>query len=360
MTTRSSLEAPRSATTGRVPPPQPVANAEASFAEFGLLGESACFRSALELVRRFAETTAHVLIQGETGTGKELVARAIHYLGPRRYKPFVAINCGALPDNLVENELFGHARGAFTDARDSQPGVIAEADGGTLFLDEIECLSHKGQVALLRFLQDGHYRPLGGRGMVQADVRVVAASNREFDEMVREGSFRQDLLYRLAIMSVSLPPLRARGNDVLLLVDHFLRRFARSYGRPRPVVDAESRRQALAYAWPGNIRELENAVHRQFLLADGGNLRLELAPQPDAPMPASTAAGVEGLADMDMKTAKAAVIERFERDYLEQLITATGGNVSAAAQRAGKERRAFGKLLKKYGIERERFGRRRA
>src|SRR5690606_6583209 len=125
-------------------------------------------------------------------------------------------------------------------------------------------------------------------------------------------------------------------------------RFARSYGRPRPVVDAESRRQALAYSWPGNIRELENAVHRQFLLADGGNLRLELAPQPDAPMPASTAAGVEGLADMDMKTAKAAVIERFERDYLEQLITATGGNVSAAAQRAGKERRAFGKLLKKY------------
>ncbi|MCA9317950.1 MAG: sigma-54-dependent Fis family transcriptional regulator, partial [Planctomycetes bacterium] len=177
---------------------------------------------------------------------------------------------------------------------------------------------------------------------------------------VREGSFRQDLLYRLAIMSVSLPPLRARGDDVLLLVDHFLRRFARSYGRPRPVVDAESRRQALAYSWPGNIRELENAVHRQFLLADGGNLRLELAPQPDAPMPASTAAGVEGLADMDMKTAKAAVIERFERDYLEQLITATGGNVSAAAQRAGKERRAFGKLLKKYGIERERFGRRRA
>ena len=358
MTTRSSLEAPQSTTTGRLPPPQPVA--DASLAEFGLLGESACFLSALELVRRFAETTAHVLIQGETGTGKELVARAIHYLGPRRYKPFVAINCGALPDNLVENELFGHARGAFTDARDSQPGVIAEADGGTLFLDEIECLSHKGQVALLRFLQDGHYRPLSRRGMVQANVRGVTASNREFDEMVREGSFRQDLLYRLAIMSVSLPPLRARGNDVLLLVDHFLRRFARSYGRPRPVVDAESRRQALAYSWPGNIRELENAVHRQFLLADGGNLRLELAPQPDAPMPASTAAGVEGLADMDMKTAKAAVIERFERDYLEQLITATGGNVSAAAQRAGKERRAFGKLLKKYGIERERFGRRRA
>ncbi len=357
MTTRSSIEAPGSTTAVRVPPP-PMA--DTSFAEFGLLGESARFLSALELVRRFAATTAHVLIQGETGTGKELVARAIHYLGPRRYKPFVAINCGALPDNLVENELFGHARGAFTDARERQPGVIAEADGGTLFLDEIECLSHKGQVALLRFLQDGHYRPLGGRGMLQADVRVVAASNREFDEMVREGSFRQDLLYRLAIMSVSLPPLRARGDDVLLLIDHFLRCFARSYGRPRPVLDAESRRQALAYAWPGNIRELENIVHRQFLLADGGSLRLELAPRFAAAEPAAAQVGVEGLADMDMKTAKATVIERFERDYLEQLIAATGGNVSAAAQRAGKERRAFGKLLKKYGIARERFGHRRA
>lgn len=212
-------------------------------------------------------------------------------------------------------------------------------------------------MALLRFLQDGNYRPLGGRGMLQADVRVVAASNREFDEMVREGSFRQDLMYRLAIMSVSLPPLRARGEDVLLLIDHFLERFARNYGRPRPVMDAESRRRALAYAWPGNIRELENVVHRQFLLADGGCVKLALAPVPElAAAPGTVVPDASGaLADMDMKTAKAAVIERFERDYLVQIIAATGGNVSAAAQRAGKERRAFGKLLKKYGIDRERY-----
>ncbi len=320
---------------------------------FGLLGSAPCFAAAMNLVRRYAQTSAHVLIQGETGTGKELVARAVHYLGPRRYKPFVPINCGALPDNLVENELFGHARGAFTDARESQPGVVGEADGGTLFLDEIECLSHKGQVALLRFLQDGHYRPLGGRSLVQADVRVIAASNRDFEAMVQEGSFRQDLLYRLAIMAVTLPPLRARGGDVLQLIEHFVQRFARSYARTAPVLDEHSRRQALAYAWPGNIRELENVVHRQFLLADGGTLHLDLGVD-DRPRPAPGPAA-EDLAELDMKSAKAAVIARFERDYLEQLIAATGGNVSAAAQRAGKERRAFGKLLKKYGIERDRY-----
>ncbi len=321
--------------------------------DFGLLGSAPCFMAAMDLVRRYAGTSAHVLIQGETGTGKELAARAIHYLGPRRYKPFVPINCGALPDNLVENELFGHARGAFTDARESQPGVVGDAHGGTLFLDEIECLSHKGQAALLRFLQDGHYRPLGARSLVQADVRVVAASNRDFEAMVQEGSFREDLFYRLAIMSITLPPLRARGADVLQLIEHFLQRFARMYERPVPVLDDRARQQALAYAWPGNIRELENVVHRQFLLADGGPLRLELGVGDGAR--SDPAADAEGLADMDMKTAKAAVIARFERDYLEQLIAATGGNVSAAAQRAGKERRAFGKLLKKYGIERDRY-----
>ena len=326
----------------------------AELGDFGLLGRAPCFAAAMDLVRRYAGTSAHVLIQGETGTGKELAARAMHYLGPRRYKPFVPINCGALPDNLVENELFGHARGAFTDARESQPGVVGDADGGTLFLDEIECLSHKGQVALLRFLQDGHYRPLGGRSLVQADVRVIAASNRDFEAMVQEGSFRQDLFYRLAIMSVTLPPLRTRGEDVLQLIEHFLQRFARLYERPAPVLDDRARHQALAYAWPGNIRELENVVHRQFLLADGGALRLELGVE-DCAHSGTTGAAAEGLADMDMKTAKATVIARFERDYLEQLIAATGGNVSAAAQRAGKERRAFGKLLKKYGIERNRY-----
>lgn len=324
---------------------------------FGLLGRSPAFTAAMKLMRRFAQTSAHVLIQGETGTGKELVARAIHYLGDRRYKPFVPVNCGALPDNLMENELFGHARGAFTDARESRRGLIGSAEGGTLFLDEIECLSLKGQVALLRFLQDGHYRQLGGHGDVRADVRVIAASNQDFGELMRSGQVRQDLYYRLAIMAVDLPPLRRRGSDILLLIDYFLARFARNYGRPVPRLDAASASAALAHPWPGNVRELENVIHRQFLLAEGGVVRLETP----AELPLTVTGGDAhtgwkiDFASRDMKLAKAEVIARFERDYLEQAIALTRGNVSLAAQHAGKERRAFGKLLKKYGIDRNRF-----
>ena len=311
----------------------------------------------MKLMRRFSETSAHVLIQGETGTGKELVARAIHYLGDRRYKPFVPVNCGALPDNLMENELFGHARGAFTDARENQRGLIGSAEGGTLFLDEIECLSLKGQVALLRFLQDGHYRQLGGHSDVRADVRVIAASNQDFCELVRSGQFRQDLYYRLAIMAVDLPPLRQRGSDILLLIDHFLARFAREYSRPVPRLDPASASAALARPWPGNVRELENVIHRQFLLADGDVVRLDAAAETSASPPGSGAHQGWNIdfTSMDMKLAKAEVIARFERDYLEQAIALSRGNVSLAAQHAGKERRAFGKLLKKYGIDRNRF-----
>ena len=320
----------------------------------GLLGRSPVFAEALRLTRRFAETSAHVLVQGETGTGKELVARALHYLGDRRFKPFVPVNCGALPDNLMENELFGHGRGAFTDARERQRGLIASAEGGTLFLDEIECLSLKGQVALLRFLQDGRYRPLGGHEELRADVRVIAASNQDLGELVRGGRLRHDLYYRLAIMAIELPPLRRRGGDVLLLIEHFLARFAHEYGRPQPRLSEAAKAAALAHDWPGNVRELENVVHRQFLLAEAGVVSLA----PPAVAGAGGARGQERRIDfsgMDMKLAKAEVIARFERDYLEQAIALTRGNVSLAAQHAGKERRAFGKLLKKYGIDRSRF-----
>ncbi len=332
----------------------------AGLERFGLLGTAPPFVAAMKQVRRFAETAAHVVIGGETGTGKELVARAIHYLGHRQYKPFVPVNCGALPDNLMENELFGHARGAFTDARESQPGMVGGAHGGTLFLDEIECLSQKGQVALLRFLQDGNYRPLGSLKEIPADVRVIAASNRSFEDLVRDGSFRQDLLYRLAIMSVHLPPLRDRGEDVAPLIGHFLERFALQYDRPVPRVDPATYEAALSYDWPGNIRELENTVHRQFLLAENDVLLLELPGEADcATRHRNDGPGDEEgsarLASMDMRTAKFEVIERFERDYLETMIAATQGNVSEAAHRAGKERRAFGKLLKKYGIDRGRY-----
>ena len=313
--------------------------------DFGLLGRAPCFAAAMDLVRRYAGTSAHVLIQGETGTGKELAARAMHYLGPRRYKPFVPINCGALPDNLVENELFGHARGAFTDARESQPGVVGDADGGTLFLDEIECLSHKGQVALLRFLQDGHYRPLGGRSLVQADVRVIAASNRDFEAMVQEGSFRQDLFYRLAIMSVTLPPLRTRGEDVLQLIEHFLQRFARLYERPAPVLDDRARHQALAYAWPGNIRELENIIERGIILTPQNDwievehLFVEPHDEEDTP-PEHILDAAGGLADAEVALGKLCnrVIESgvgldaLEEALIQHAVRESGGNLSGAAR----------------------------
>jgi two-component system response regulator GlrR len=196
------------------------------FARLNLVGESPAFLRCLALVRKYAACHATVLVQGETGTGKELAARAIHYLGGRSEYPFIPVNCGAIPETLVENELFGHAPGAFTDARDARCGVIADAEGGTLFLDEVEALSFRGQVALLRFLQDRQYRPLGARRPLTANVRVIAAANENLNAMVERGQFRRDLFFRLRVMSLEMPPLRERGSDAVLLAEQFLRQFS--------------------------------------------------------------------------------------------------------------------------------------
>src|SRR6185436_2379407 len=196
-----------------------------------MLGRSVAFRIATAMIEKMSAFDAPVVIEGETGTGKELAARAIHYRGARAAGPFVPVNCGALPDTLVENELFGHARGAFTDARDARQGVIAQAQGGTLFLDEVEALSHKAQVALLRFLEDFEYRPLGGGEVRTADVRIIAAGNTDLGAAAKAGAFRQDLLFRLNVLPVDLPPLRVRGRDIVCLAEMFLQRFADQYGR---------------------------------------------------------------------------------------------------------------------------------
>jgi len=306
-----------------------------------LIGESPVFLAAVRSVERIAHCDAEVLIEGETGTGKEVVARAIHYLGPRKGQPFIPVNCGALPDELVENELFGHQRGAYTDARTDQPGLVEQAEGGTLFLDEVEALSPKGQVALLRFLQNHEYRPLGGQGLRQADVRVICASNASLETLVREGRFRMDLYYRINLLPIELPPLRERGTDVALLAEYFLERCRRQYHQPDFYFHPEALTRLHDHPWPGNVRELENAVHRAFLLAEGPAIHL---PRPgEASPPAS--AECPGFS-----TAKARAIETFERRYLQALMSRTGGNVTAAARLAGKERRALGKLLKKHGI----------
>jgi len=311
-----------------------------------LVGASPAFLATVHLIRRISSCDATVLVQGETGTGKELAARAIHYLGSRRDAPFVPLNCGAIPESLVESELFGYARGAFTDARESRQGVIAQAEGGTLFLDEIEAMGARGQVALLRFLQDHEYRPVGGspRG---ADVRVVASSNVDLPALVAQGRYRQDLLFRLNIFLLELPPLRDRGDDVVLLAETFVKRFCRQYRKPAMVLHPDAAAQLRARDWPGNVRELENLIHRAVVLGDAPVLRLDAA--------ANGGAAAGRLTARRFREAKASAIAAFEKAYLAELLARTRGNLSLAARLSGKERSRLGKLVRKHGLSRARF-----
>ncbi|WP_200808416.1 sigma 54-interacting transcriptional regulator [Tistlia consotensis] len=329
------------------------------FSDLGIVGRSPSFLRIQTSVARYAECDVPVLIHGETGTGKELVARALHYLSGRRDRPFVPVNCGALPDSLVENELFGHRRGAYTDARAEQRGMVALAEGGSLLLDEVDALDRRAQVTLLRFLQDRQYRPLGAEALVQADVRIVAASNADLKGLVEAGAFRQDLLFRLDVAAVEVPPLRERGDDVLLLAEHFLDRYARQYQRRPPTLGPAARLLLLGHDWPGNVRELENAMHRAAILADQG--RLDELPPGVLPEPGQTAATEAGAAVEDpdyrggLKRAKARCLQQFERRYLEWLLCQTRGNVSAAARTAGTERRHLGRMIKRAGLSAEMF-----
>lgn len=328
----------------------PTAAAD-DLASVNMIGRSPNFLRALNSIRRIADCDAPVLIQGETGTGKELAARAVHYFSKRRDYPFIPVNCGALPDTLIENELFGHEKGAFTDAKESSPGLIAQAEGGTLFLDEIDTLSPKAQVALLRFLQDRQYRAVGGKKNRSANVRVVAAANVNLTLAVAAKQFREDLLFRIDVLSVCLPPLRERGDDSLLLAQHFLNEYCAQYQTTKqfhPETFAWIARQT----WPGNVRQLQNAVHRGFLLTDEGAVVLHGAPA----APANVERRRRGMDRRHRDFAdgfgagKGRAIEQFERAFVDWALRESNGNVSAAARRAGKERRAFGKLLKKYDI----------
>jgi two-component system, NtrC family, response regulator GlrR len=312
-----------------------------------MVGKSPAHARMVAQLRRIAATEAPALIEGETGSGKELAARVIHYGGLRSARPFVPVNCGALPDTLIESELFGHERGAFTDARCARAGLVAEADGGTLFLDEVDALSNKAQVTLLRFLQDQRYRPVGMARELTTDVRVVAASNRPLAALVAEGSFRADLMYRLKILHLVLPPLRERSGDIALLAAHFMLRFSAKYSLPPKPLSAPTLHWLGEQPWPGNIRELENWVHREFLMGGATPLR----PQPDFAEGCTTQADDSAL--MRFQVAKAEAVRVFEQDYLQRALRQADGNVTRAAQMVGKERRAFGKLLKKHGIGRD-------
>jgi DNA-binding NtrC family response regulator len=307
-----------------------------------LIGSSPAFVSEIRKIPLLARCDAGVLISGETGTGKELCARAIHYLGPRASRPFVPVNCGAIPVELVENELFGHERGAFTGASNSQAGLICEADGGTLFLDEIDCLPLPSQVKLLRFLQDKEYRPLGSPKVCKADVRIIAATNIDFEEAVRAGKVRQDLYYRLNVIPLMLPPLRERREDIPLLALHFLEKYASEFDRPATNFSWDATQKLILYDWPGNVRELEHVVERAIVLSEQVIIQETSIILPCSEKPTSLESFQKG---------KAKVVAQFERAYIEQLLMLYQGNITKAAQAARKNRRAFWQLMHKHRID---------
>jgi DNA-binding NtrC family response regulator len=308
-----------------------------------MIGRAPAFAAMLERVDRISACDATVLLEGETGTGKELVAREIHYRSGRRDGPFVPVHCGALPEALIENELFGHARGAFTDARSAQPGLVELARGGTLFLDEIDTASHRTQVTFLRFLQDCRFRPLGGGEERRADVRIIAASNQDLASLAGTNAFRLDLFYRLRLLHLVLPPLRERPGDPTLLAEHFVEVASERFGGPPRPLDPATLSWFEAYRWPGNVRELEHRVYRAFLEGDSGPVR--------AAPPEGVVAPDEAAPSMTYADAKARAVRAFERRFLSRAIQRANGNISAAARMIGTERRHLGRLLKKHGIE---------
>jgi DNA-binding NtrC family response regulator len=319
-----------------------------------LAGESAAMQALRDLVRTVAMAEpadgtpgAPILVQGETGTGKELVARACHYAGPRAKAPFVEINCAALPANLIEGELFGHEKGAFTDAQARKIGLIEAADGGTLFLDEIGELDLSLQAKLLRVLENLRIRRLGALQDRQVNVRIVCATNRDLDQMVETGRFRSDLLYRLRVFTIAVPPLRQRGDDAVLLATRFTAQVAQRYGRPPPALSAGAREALRAHPWPGNVRELRNVMERAVLLCHADTLEaadLALVPRP-APSAARTA-------ELPPAGPAGASLEAVERQHLLQALEQAEWNVTRAARLLDVSRDTLRYRIEKHGLTR--------
>jgi DNA-binding NtrC family response regulator len=307
-----------------------------------IIGESPAFVALIKQVPPIAKYDVCLLMLGETGTGKEVFARAIHYLSPRSAKPFIPVNCGAIPIDLLENEFFGHESGAFTSANSARRGVIKEADGGTLFLDEVDSLPLLAQVKLLRFLQDGLFRPLGSERICSADVRIIAASNANFSEALEAGRFRKDLYYRLNVLSLKLPPLRDREEDIILLARHFLAKYTNKFNAPALELSPGALQKLVCHSWPGNVRELENVIQRAVVLADHAILKADHI---------CTADPIEACPEQQsFQKAKAKAIDEFEASYVRRLLLIHEGNITRAAQGAGKDRRAFWELMRKHRI----------
>jgi two-component system, NtrC family, response regulator GlrR len=326
--------------------------------QLGICGNSPALIDSFKLARRFALSEAPVLLQGATGVGKEAFARAIHYLSARHARPFVPVNCGAIPETLIEAEFFGVKKGAFTGALANREGLVELAHTGTLFLDEVDSLPPKGQVSLLRFLQEREFRRIGGGAMRKVDVRIIAATNANLESKVVTGDFRQDLVFRLDVCSCVIPDLAERRSDIPLLATHFLERLAARYERKVPVLTPAALDWLVSREWPGNLRQLENVMHRAVAALIGNEIDIDLLLHiwPTAAKAASRVdASRDALAEGPLIDARKRVAFEFEGRYLRQLMAEVGGNVSEAARRAGTERRAMGRMLKRHGIGRGRL-----
>jgi DNA-binding NtrC family response regulator len=320
-------------------------------AEIGLgqvAGQDPAFLKVLQQIALFGANDAPVLFTGETGTGKELCARVTHLLSKRNLGPFIPVDCGALPDHLFENELFGHMRGAFTDAGSDQKGLVSLAQGGTLFLDEIDSLSSTAQSKVLRLLQEHTYRPLGSEVFKHADVRIIAATNRNLKELVDQKLFRVDLFFRIHVLAVRLPALRERRSDITILSRHFIEEICKTAGTPKKVLSQAAVNKLDQYNWPGNVRELYNTIQRAVLCSPGSQIAasaidLNLFFQ-------ACCQETPAMAREDFRAAKLNAIRCFEQDYVKQMMEKHAGNITRAAREAGKDRRAFARLAKKYRI----------
>jgi two-component system response regulator GlrR len=313
----------------------------------GIIGRNPAFLREISKIRLAARSNGPVLITGETGTGKELCARAVHALGPRRNYGFIPVDCATVPEYLFESEMFGHARGAFTDARSDHKGLVNLAHGGTLFLDEIDSLSLTAQSKMLRLLQERSYRPVGCERSVSVDANIVAASNSDLRHMVQIGKFRADLFFRLNVLRLNLVPLRQRRDDIGLLARHFVKQACAENGIATKALMPATLRKLSQHDWPGNVRELYNAVQRAVVFAGDSEIIPSHVVDVDIDDDDQNSEPIHNT----FRQARSRAIESFERAYVEQLMCESEGNVSRAAQLAHKERRAFGRLVKRYGIK---------
>lgn len=319
-----------------------------------LVGKSAGMQRVFETIQMVAKTDLTVLITGESGTGKDLVARAIHALSDRRNGPFVAVNCPTVPENILESELFGYRKGAFTHAAQNKIGLFQEAHNGTIFLDEIGDISTAIQTKLLRVLQEKVIKPLGDTKSIHVDVRVISSTNRDLPEKIRHGEFRDDLFYRLNVLPIVLPPLRDRPEDIPLLVDHFLEKHCGELKRPRKNVSVELMNLFLRAPWVGNVRELESIVIRGILYAPESEVRPEHVGFDEGVKPGREAS--KGTAkQLSYKAAKEDALRRFHSEYISGVLSETQGNVSQAARLCGLERQALQQLMRRYGIRSDSF-----